>query len=49
MFVQGGAENLVLVNVSLALEGKLTYCHFIHFFSCKCDEHVVYIVGVALC
>jgi len=46
VFVQGGAENLVLVHVSLALEGKLTYCHVIYFFNCTCDEHV-YIVVVA--
>jgi len=48
MFVQGGAENLVPVHVSLAQEGKLTYCHVIHFFFYKCDEHV-YIVVVACC
>jgi hypothetical protein len=49
MFVPGGAEKLVLVHVALALEGKLTYCHVIYNFSRKCDEHVVYVVGVARC
>jgi hypothetical protein len=49
MFVQGGAESSVLVHVSLALEGKLTYCCVIYIFSCKCDEHVLYIVQVAHC
>ena len=48
MFVQGRAKNVVLVHVSLALEGKFAHCYVIYNFSCKCDD-LVYVVGVARC